>query len=361
MVSVLVYKDGTYVYSSSDTIAALTVNAIDSVIRFPPFLPPAKGNYQCNFSATIPVDSNIADNLQSVLFTVTDTTWKINQGPVTRNYYLYNTWPFPASYFRGTRFDVPPNSVGDTLSGFGVEFSPLSVPTTGTATVSVQLYSITRTATSWTYVGSSIARPVTAADISLISTPVWAYFRIDPVKPGGITPFILQPGTTYAAVVQTNNVTTNLLLDATDAPTGGAFTGFFGQYDTSHNDGGYSFNPPVGNGLAGAVPKVQLYFSNNPVENTSVPGVTPSLIPGIAYPDPANALVNIPYTLPAGGSVKITLYNILCQAIETQIMDVSGGKPMVATFSTTTLPDGVYIYNIAANGQTVNGRIVVAH
>jgi len=352
---------GAVVYSKSDTIAGLSLNATDSVFRFPAFYPPYASSFLCQFSAAFRGDSVTADNRDTSIFSVSDTIWNINQGPITESYYLYKPGPSPFSYFRGTRFDVPPNCVGDTVSGFGVVFSSGSVPTEGNATVSVQLYSIKQNESSWTYVGTSVAKPVILSDISTITATNIDFFRIDPFSSGGVNMFVLRPGTTYAAVIQTDSVTTQLLVDATAASPEYAYTGYFGLYDTSLNNGSPTFNPLPGAGLPEAVPMVQLYFGNNPVDYTQIKNQTLVNDIGIPYPVPADNSITIPLTLAMDARVTVTLTDITGRQVRSESAAAKGGQQMKVTLPLNDLPDGIYIYSVTTDGQYTNGRISIVH
>lgn len=85
---------------------------------------------------------------------------------------------------------------------------------------------------------------------------------------------------------------------------------------------------------------------NDVVKNVSNVGV---------YPNPAQTQVNINFNLTNTASATVTLTNTLGQVVASQ---ESTGK---ATFNTASLPAGVYVYSILANGQQTTGRITVAH
>jgi hypothetical protein len=357
-----IYQGSTNVYTQNNTYGTLPLNAVDSIVQFPAYLPNAVGSYICTFNTALTNDSDMTNNVDTARFAVTDTTWMVNQGANAGSLYLHHSGTSPVSYMEGARFDVPSTAVGDTVSGFGVAFSSASLPT-GTGTVSVQLYSIQSGGTGWTYVGaSSVARPITTADISTSTSTVWADFRIDPVVSGGYGNFILQPGTTYAAIVQTNNVTTDLLVRTTVAPNATGFGGYFGQSDTSLDNGAANFSPAsIATGNPSSVPMVRMYFGHVPVDRTGVNEVSTINTVGTAYPNPANTEVNIPFVMAQDANVKITLTNMVGQVVKTQNIKAAAGQSLKATFATSDLAAGIYIYNVEANGQHTNGRISVAH
>jgi len=76
-------------------------------------------------------------------------------------------------------------------------------------------------------------------------------------------------------------------------------------------------------------------------------------------PNPANNHASIAFSLAQAADVSVSLTNVIGQVVATQeIANTSNGR---ATFNTTSLPPGVYVYTISANGEKATGRIVVAH
>ena len=94
---------------------------------------------------------------------------------------------------------------------------------------------------------------------------------------------------------------------------------------------------------------------------TSVENIA-EIVKAEAYPNPANAEVKIPVTVANGASVEVTLMNTVGQIVATaNLGKVAAGQTGTATFNTANLPDGVYIYNVTANGHKKTGKVVVAH
>ena len=355
-----IYQGATSVYNQNSTYPSLPLNAEDTVIQFPGYKPTALGNYTCAFSTTVTGDADATNNIDTATFSVTDTTWMENQGSVIGGLYCFKSAAPQLAFMNGVRFDVPSTSAGDTVSGFGVAFSSSSVPTTGSAKVSVQLYQVQQSGTSWTYMGTSVAKAILGSEISTASTIVWADFRIDQFASGGITPFILQPGYSYAAIIQVNGVTTNLVVAATGSPHATGFSGYFGQSDTSSNDGGTTFGSTIATGNPSDVPLVRMYTGKVPPP-LGVRNVTFTNSIGKAYPNPANTSVNIPFTMGRDGVVTVSLSNVIGQVMQSQQINAIGGQPMNATFATNGLPAGVYVYTVEVNGGHTTGRIVITH
>ncbi len=354
-VNAQIFNGTTSVYTQTQSYA-LPVGAQDSIIQYGGYKPTAIGTYTMPFSATATGDADMTNNVDTTFFAVTDTTWMVNSGSISTAYYLHRATP-ALSYMNGARFDVPTSSTGDTVSGFGVAFSSSSVPT-GAGQVAVQLYSAQQSSTNWTYVGTSVVKAVTAGDISTSSSTVWAYFPIDAAASGGISQFILAPGTTYAAVVQTKNVTTDLLILASSVPNATPFAGYFGQSDSSLNDGGNATfgASSVATGLT-SVPLVRMYFG--PRSTVGVNDVNASAIATEATPNPATSEVKISFTQATAANTVINIVNTLGQVVATQTVSASTNGS--ATFNTANLASGVYYYTVNSNGGRATGRVVVAH
>lgn len=88
-----------------------------------------------------------------------------------------------------------------------------------------------------------------------------------------------------------------------------------------------------------------------------------SLISGVsAFPNPANTVVTVPFTLKEAASVNVNVTNAVGQVIKTQNMGkVAGGQSNKAMFSISDLSNGIYFVTVEADGQRVTNRFVVAH
>jgi hypothetical protein len=358
-----IFQGTTPVYTQTNTVPVLPFNAVDSVIHFPGFKPNAIGHYTCTYSTSLTGDADTLNNKDTIAFNVTDTIWMQNGPDINTNFFVRGASFGTFSSMLGTRFDVPSGAIGDTVSGFGVAISPLSRPTNAGGKVSVQLYSRRKTDTDWVYVGTSVARPISASDTSSFATVKWADFRIDTAASGGVAPFVLQPGTSYVAMLQTQNVTTDLLVFASKIPPIPGMNGTLALSDTSNNDGGHTFHQrsPLDTGITGFVPFIRMYFGNVPVDRTAVHEVSAVTSLGAAYPDPATSSVNVPFTVAADANVTVTLTNMAGQVVRSKTIHVPAATPARATFNTSDLPAGIYNYCIGANGGTANGRIVITH
>lgn len=81
-----------------------------------------------------------------------------------------------------------------------------------------------------------------------------------------------------------------------------------------------------------------------------------------AYPNPSATELNIPFTLLEKASVNVNITNMVGQVVATQNMgQYNAGQKGIAIFNTTSLPNGVYLYTVEANGQRITNRFTVAH
>jgi hypothetical protein len=359
-----IFRGSTSVYSQPETYSALSIDAVDSIVQWStPYLPDATGSYVCAIAATTTGDADLTNNMDTVKFNVGDTTWMQGDpaGWTGSGYYLNRTGTSPISFMQGTRFDIPSGAQPDTVSGFGVVFSgPTSVPT-GTGKVSVQLYKHPAGATGWTYVGTSISKSLTASDISASTAGiVWSDFREDPVASGGH--LILEPGNNYAALVQINGVTTNLVVASNGGPNASGYCGYFGQSDSSTNTGLTEFAPTTNATGQTTIPMIRMYLGKPPRITVGVETVNAAAITvGGAYPNPANTSFTIPITTADDAVVTVSLTSVVGQELKTQVLNTVGGAAAKATFATSDLASGIYMYSVKVNGQTQTGRIVVSH
>jgi hypothetical protein len=80
-----------------------------------------------------------------------------------------------------------------------------------------------------------------------------------------------------------------------------------------------------------------------------------------AFPNPANTELSVPFTVKEKVDVIVSLTNMIGQVVATQNMSASAGQETTATFNTSSLASGVYLYTVEANGQRVSNRFSVAH
>ncbi len=78
-----------------------------------------------------------------------------------------------------------------------------------------------------------------------------------------------------------------------------------------------------------------------------------------AYPNPANSDLTVLFAVNGSADVKVSVVNTVGQVVKTQSVKAEGNGKV--NFSTSDLTNGVYFYNVEANGQRATGRVVVAH
>jgi len=92
---------------------------------------------------------------------------------------------------------------------------------------------------------------------------------------------------------------------------------------------------------------------------TGIENTTPLENTISAYPNPAADELNIAYTLAQSSPVSITLTNVIGQVVATRkIPDANRGNAVINTY---TLPDGLYIYTLEANGNRTTGQVTINH
>lgn len=90
-------------------------------------------------------------------------------------------------------------------------------------------------------------------------------------------------------------------------------------------------------------------------ENTLVSSVN-------AYPNPSSETIAVELSVKEKANVTVSVSNMLGQVIATQNMGaMNAGQKTTATFNTSALAAGVYLYTVEADGQRVTNRFTVAH
>ena len=70
------------------------------------------------------------------------------------------------------------------------------------------------------------------------------------------------------------------------------------------------------------------------------------------YPNPFNPTTNISFSLPESQSVKLTVFNILGQAVASEVNETLSAGTYTRTFNGSNLTSGIYFYTLEA-GQTM--------
>jgi hypothetical protein len=74
------------------------------------------------------------------------------------------------------------------------------------------------------------------------------------------------------------------------------------------------------------------------------------------YPNPFNPSTKISYVLGASGHVSLKVYNMLGEVVATLVNQAQASGSHVITFNASSLPSGIYIYDLTLNGQSVDRR-----
>ncbi|MDP2365663.1 MAG: T9SS type A sorting domain-containing protein [Ignavibacteria bacterium] len=70
------------------------------------------------------------------------------------------------------------------------------------------------------------------------------------------------------------------------------------------------------------------------------------------YPNPFNPTTSISFALPQAGNVKLSVYNLLGQEVQTLINSFMESGSHAVNFEATNLNSGIYLYKLEANGLT---------
>jgi len=109
-------------------------------------------------------------------------------------------------------------------------------------------------------------------------------------------------------------------------------------------------------------PDYAFYVKCADCENAGVANVTGIISSVKAYPNPASNNVMVPVTVSKNASVQVSLINTVGQQVAVQDLGkVSANQTATANFSTGSLPAGIYVYIVNADGQRMTGRIVITH
>lgn len=78
-----------------------------------------------------------------------------------------------------------------------------------------------------------------------------------------------------------------------------------------------------------------------------------------AYPNPFNPTSTITYALAERGQVELSVYNTLGQRVALLANGVQEAGSHTAQFDASSLPSGVYVYTLRAEGQLLTGRLML--
>jgi len=366
------------IYAGAATTAAWTntatvnapVNAVDSeanFLGFTGYYNNTINTYKITQSINLTGDADLTNNADTIYYAVTDSTWSGNPFtptgvPLAGGLYVHRAASGSTtalSYSPGTEFQMPAGKT-DTLTSVSVSFQSSSV---AGQIVGVQIYHFDPTITLWVYDGTTQFRALTSSDISTTSGLNYGTFLTDQVANAGY--LVLNGGTNgtaYAAIVKGQANTATVVVEQGPNPGPSAVVGGLGLEDTSNNDGNSSqtfgvLHLPFADA---SVPFINLNFGHVPHPSSVVDILNANTV-GAAYPNPSNTAFAVPFTMAQDSKVVVTLVNEIGQVVATQTVNATAGQASKATFNTTGLASGVYIYTVEANGDRTTGRISVAH
>jgi hypothetical protein len=118
-----------------------------------------------------------------------------------------------------------------------------------------------------------------------------------------------------------------------------------------------AYNDPTGFG----VPGYAYYLKCANCEKAGIGNVTGNMEGVTAYPNPANSEVAIGVAVTKAANVQVSLVNTLGQQVATKDLGKVNPGKTIASFSTGSLPAGIYVYTVNADGQRMTGRVVITH
>jgi hypothetical protein len=77
------------------------------------------------------------------------------------------------------------------------------------------------------------------------------------------------------------------------------------------------------------------------------------------YPNPFNATTLINYDLPVSAEVRLEIYNILGQRVETLVNENQPPGRYHITWNTDGLPSGIYFYRMTADSETITKKMIL--
>lgn len=72
------------------------------------------------------------------------------------------------------------------------------------------------------------------------------------------------------------------------------------------------------------------------------------------YPNPFNPSTTISYALSQNGFVSLKVYNMLGQVVASLVDQNQAAGSHTVTFNASSLPSGIYIYDLNVNGQSIS-------
>ncbi|MBN2572778.1 MAG: T9SS type A sorting domain-containing protein [Ignavibacteriales bacterium] len=77
------------------------------------------------------------------------------------------------------------------------------------------------------------------------------------------------------------------------------------------------------------------------------------------YPNPFNPSTNIKYSLPEAGNVKLSIYNVLGQEVETLVNEYKEAGNHSVSWGANNFSSGVYIYKLEVNSKVMLNKMIL--
>lgn len=77
------------------------------------------------------------------------------------------------------------------------------------------------------------------------------------------------------------------------------------------------------------------------------------------YPNPFNPSTTIKYSLPEGGNVRLTIYNMLGQEVATLINGFKSAGTYSVTWNASNLASGIYFYNLQTGSNLISKKMLL--
>jgi len=77
------------------------------------------------------------------------------------------------------------------------------------------------------------------------------------------------------------------------------------------------------------------------------------------YPNPFNAQTEIKFTLPESGHIKLTVYNLLGELIDTLVDELYQAGEYTYTWETKDLPSGIYLYHLESENYIETRKMIL--
>jgi 5-hydroxyisourate hydrolase-like protein (transthyretin family) len=92
-----------------------------------------------------------------------------------------------------------------------------------------------------------------------------------------------------------------------------------------------------------------------------IDNVTDETVMETIYPNPANELTTMVYSINTVSEVQISVYDLLGNKISTVVNEKQSSGKYKAEINTKEIPNGVYVVNLNTNGQSNTRKLIIQH